>query len=207
MQAACVLRQRCLARHPTPSTIRAPSRAALAVPRHPRSSLPPRQHQRRHYRPGDEIREKLQADLNEKLRHARPLVSDAAANRFTTAGTGRGSRTFVALCVAAAFVFYFANSQTVPVTGRRRFNFLSDRLIEMVGAEGAEDVVREIQEQGGRFAPERSWQYREVEKVMSRLVPVSGMADVNWQIRVIDDDSKPALIQRVLPWLTKYRDG
>lgn len=32
-----------------------------------------------------------------------------------------------------------------------------------------------------------------VKRVMARLVPVSGMEDVDWEIRVIDDPSERAL--------------
>ena len=189
MRAARVLQQRCLACQP-PSAIRtpisSPTTALLAALHRPHSLPPtPQSHrqillsQRRHYQTEEEIRE--------KLRHARPLLSDAAAHRLNTAGRSRSSRGFVLLCVAAAVTFYFTNSQTVPVTGRRRFNFLSDWVLDAVGAGGAE-VVREIEEEGGRFISERDWRYREVKDVVARLAPVSGLAD-NWKIYVIDDES------------------
>lgn len=108
------------------------------------------------------------------------------------------------MCVAAAVVFYFANSQTVPVTGRRRFNFLSDRLVDRMGRRGAEEVVEDVKEQGGRFLNERDYRFQAVKRVMMRLVPVSGMADLDWKIRVIEDDSK--MHGRMLwLWLTMYQ--
>lgn len=134
--------------------------------------------------------DELRAELDERLRHARPLLSDRAATRFTNAGRSRNQRGFVIICVAAAVVFYFVNSQTVPVTGRRRFNFLSDALVDRMGRRGAEEVVVDVKEQGGRFLNERDWRFQAVKRVMMRLVPVSGMADVDWKIRVIEDDSK-----------------
>jgi hypothetical protein len=184
MLAARVLRRQrlpvCRLEYPSPVL------ATTLSSRCPRAKLlpaAPRHHQqRRHYQSEDEIRE--------RLRHARPLLSHTAADRFTTTGRGRNSRVFVIGCVVAAAVFYFFNSQKVPVTGRRRFNFLSDRFVVYLGAEGAEDVVQMIKAQGGRFLPPRDWRYREVQRVMARLVPVSGMADVDWKIQVIDDESE-----------------
>jgi hypothetical protein len=84
--------------------------------------------------------------------------------------------------------FYFFNSQTVPGTGRRRFNFLSDWFVERLGRRGAEEVVQDIREQGGRFIPERDRRFLRIKSVMARLVPVSGMADEDWKIMLIDDD-------------------
>lgn len=92
------------------------------------------------------------------------------------------------VCIAAAFVFYFANSQTVPVTGRRRFNFLSDDFLEVLGSASVDVVVRDIEEQGGRFLPEHDSRVLFVKRVMSKLIPVSGMADTEWTVMVIDDE-------------------
>lgn len=135
--------------------------------------------------------------LRRELARARPLVPDpAAAAAGLTGGPGRGGHggrspaVFAAACAVAAVVFYLANSQRVPVSGRLRFNFLSDTFIEVMGAAGAEVVVEEIQEQGGRFLPEWDPRFRQVKRVMDRLVPVSGLADLDWKIRVIDDNGE-----------------
>lgn len=132
-------------------------------------------------------------ELQRRLRSARPLVSHNAASRFENAGRGRHSKLFVVACAAAAAVFYFANSQTVPISGRRRFNFLSDNFLEVLGSANAEAVVQEIEEQGGRFLSERDPRVRTVIRVMERLIPVSGMADMEWKVRVIDDERESSL--------------
>ena len=82
----------------------------------------------------------------------------------------------------------------MPVTGRRRFNFLSDDFLDVLGSANADAVVRDIEEQGGRFLSERDPRVLTVKKVMTRLVPVSGMADLEWKVRVIDDEREPPLI-------------
>lgn len=129
-------------------------------------------------------------DPYHNLRNARPLVSNSAASRFTSAGRGRNSQAVVGIAVVAAVAFYFYNSQTVPVTGRRRFNFLSDKLVEKAHGRAVEAVIQSVQEQGGRFLSD--WDPRTilVKRVMKRLIPVSGLPDLNWEIRVIADDSE-----------------
>lgn len=92
-------------------------------------------------------------------------------------------------CVGAAVIFYVANSQTVPVTGRRRFNFLGEDLLEMLASVGTEGIIKEIEDQGGRLLTARDRRVRIVNEVMARLIPVSGMKDREWEIHVIDDES------------------
>lgn len=112
-------------------------------------------------------------------------MPNALAGKFTNAGTGRNSRTLVVATVAAAIAFYMYNSQTVPVTGRRRFNFLSDTLVAQAYSRAADAIVRQVEEQGGHFLSD--WDPRTilVKRVMKRLIPVSGMENLDWEVRVI----------------------
>lgn len=128
-------------------------------------------------------------DPRDGLRQARPLVPDVFANKFTSAGSSRSSRTVVVLAVVGAVSFYLYNSQTVPVTGRRRFNFLSDRLVERAHASAAEAVIRSVQEQGGHFLSDWDPRTMLVKRVMRRLIPVSGLPGLDWEVRVIADNS------------------
>lgn len=138
-------------------------------------------------------------DPHERLRSAKPLVPNALAGKFTNAGTGRNSRTLVVATVAAAIAFYMYNSQTVPVTGRRRFNFLSDTLVAQAYARAAEAIVRQVEEQGGHFLSD--WDPRTilVKRVMQRLIPVSGMENLDWEVRVIADSRTFLLPPSLIP--------
>ncbi|KAM0254026.1 hypothetical protein ACHAP5_000012 [Fusarium lateritium] len=126
-------------------------------------------------------------DVQERLQAARPLVPHTAARRFTQAGSSRNSRLTVIATVLAAIGFYFYNSQTVPVTGRRRFNFLSDSMVARAHSKAAAQIIEQVRAQGGHFLSE--WDPRTilVRRVMKRLIPVSGMTDLNWEIFVIAD--------------------
>ncbi|KAI9900004.1 hypothetical protein N3K66_004266 [Trichothecium roseum] len=172
--------RRCLAARPTATPLSAcPSSSpstttGIAVLRRNRhfsqSCLRPRDHR----------------DPHEQLRNARPLLSPARAQRALDFGTGRKSRYFAVLCAAAAAVFYLANTQVIPASGRRRFNFMSEDLMKWIGDVSVEGVRREIEDKGGRILPESDARVAVVRRVMSRLIPVSGMADNDWEIHVID---------------------
>lgn len=128
-------------------------------------------------------------DPYERLREARPLVPDPVASKFTQAGSSRNSRLMVVATVLAAVGFYLFNSQTVPITGRRRFNFLSDTVVARVYSKAARETIEQVRAQGGHFLSDWDPRTRLVKRVMSRLIPVSGMADLNWEIFVIADSS------------------
>ncbi|KAK5987190.1 Mitochondrial metalloendopeptidase OMA1 [Cladobotryum mycophilum] len=132
-------------------------------------------------------RQSQNGDPHEQLRNARPLVPDAIASKFTSAGRGRNSRALVIATVLAAVAFYLYNSQTVPVTGRRRFNFLSDTLVARAYSRAADQIIQQVEEQGGHFLSDWDPRTMLVKRVMKRLIPVSGMEDLNWEVRVIAD--------------------
>ncbi|GJN70797.1 hypothetical protein PLIIFM63780_002611 [Purpureocillium lilacinum] len=136
----------------------------------------------------DTPRRRDSQDPHERLRTARPLVPHALSRRFTQAGRTRNSKAFAAACVVAAVAFYLYNSQTVPVTGRRRFNFLSDKLVAKAHERAAEAVIRQVQDQGGHFLSDWDPRAMLVRRVMKRLIPVSGMTDLDWEIHVISDN-------------------
>ncbi|KAK2045524.1 peptidase family M48 [Colletotrichum somersetense] len=119
-----------------------------------------------------------------RLRTARPLVT---VERLKRLSRSRSTHIAVAvLCLSCAgFVYY--NIQTVPVSGRRRFNYYSEASVNRLSDEQFKRVIYEIESQGGRFLP--SWDPRSqmVARVMRRLIPVSGLDGQEWEVRVIDD--------------------
>ncbi|OAA33540.1 Peptidase M48 [Moelleriella libera RCEF 2490] len=129
-----------------------------------------------------------QQQQQQRLRSARPLVPHSIAHRFTSAGSSRGSQAVAAAAVVAAVAFYLYNSQTVPVTGRRRFNFLSDAYVERAHRRDVEAVIRAVHDQGGRFLSDWDPRTVVVKRVMKRLIPLSGLPEQEWEIHVIADD-------------------
>ncbi|KAI8288888.1 hypothetical protein K4K59_006644 [Colletotrichum sp. SAR11_240] len=140
----------------------------------------------------------LQRQYHEnRIRAAKPLWSGKSDGRvgvferFRRAATSRGTvgTGVIAGSFLAACLFYFYNLQTVPVSGRKRFNIFPEDYVKDISAEQVRRIIHEVESQGGRFLPSWDPRARMVKRVMERLIPVSGMEDLQWEIRVIDDPS------------------
>lgn len=81
--------------------------------------------------------------------------------------------------------FYIANLETVPVSGRRRFNIVSATSEEEMGASVYQQTLQEF---GNRLMPPSSPEYQMVQRVLRRLIPHSGIPDAKWEVHVIKDD-------------------
>lgn len=84
-------------------------------------------------------------------------------------------------------VFYAANQETVPVSGRRRFNCYSPQSEAEQGKEMYNMVLQEYQ---GKILSPRDRRSIQVKRVLERLIPVSGMEGEGWEVVVIDDDCR-----------------
>lgn len=85
-------------------------------------------------------------------------------------------------------VFYVYNLEEVPVSHRRRFNFVSPEMERQVlGSENAYNAL--LQEYRNRILPADHPYTRLVAKVVERLLGSSGrLADAEWRVHVIQDD-------------------
>lgn len=68
------------------------------------------------------------------------------------------------------------------MSGRRRFNCYSDASVE---AEGQRMYQMVMQESRGAILPDWDPRVRMVNRVMSRLIPASGLEHVDWEVHVI----------------------
>ncbi|KAI0867894.1 peptidase family M48-domain-containing protein [Hypoxylon argillaceum] len=123
-------------------------------------------------------------DPSEQLRQAKPLVTPEGLSRFLRSPS---LHTVIVLSVAGAVTFYFMNIQTVPISGRQRFNCYGEANVRKTGEEQARRIEYQVERNGGRFLSDWDWRTRLVKRVMERLIPVSGMEDSDWEVRVIDD--------------------
>ncbi|KAF9881998.1 mitochondrial metalloendopeptidase [Colletotrichum karsti] len=119
-----------------------------------------------------------------RLRTAKPLFTTEGAKRVAYS---RGTKGVVIASFLAAVAFYWYNIQTVPVSGRRRFNCFPDYYVKEVSAEQVRRIIHEVESQGGRFLPAWDPRAKMVARVMKRLIPVSAMEGEEWELRVIDD--------------------
>ncbi|RPB25629.1 hypothetical protein L211DRAFT_768425, partial [Terfezia boudieri ATCC MYA-4762] len=96
-------------------------------------------------------------------------------------------RIIVLLSASGVGMFYISNIETVPVSGRRRFNVFSPA----IEAQTAKALYASTMDQfRGRILPANHPYTRTVRRVMNRLIRVSGMEDLNWEVYVIKDDSQ-----------------
>lgn len=187
------LRFRNVASLPMASRVRLPSTTSRVLPRGPRplQSLPVQvqarrafSHTPRRVRPLWDRQPPSDEEVRRQLQTARPLVTNSGMGRFVRSPS---THTVALLAAAAAVVFYLYNIQTVPVSGRRRFNCYSNSTVEAVGEQQVKHVIYDVERQGGRFLSDWDPRTQMVKRVMRRLIPVSGMEDSNWQVWVIDD--------------------
>jgi hypothetical protein len=80
----------------------------------------------------------------------------------------------VAVCMASAALFFWWNLETVPVSGRRRFNIFNDGYVAALSQPMVREIELEVERAGGRFLPDWDPRVKLVRKVMQRLIPVSG---------------------------------
>ena len=92
----------------------------------------------------------------------------------------------------AGGVFYYSNLEYVPVTGRRRFNFISP---QQEAAFAQNEFSSTMEEFHGRvLSPDHPYT-RIVNRVVARLVPHAGLPGLDWEVRVIDEkDEKNAFV-------------
>lgn len=96
-------------------------------------------------------------------------------------------------------IFYFSNIEEVPITGRKRFNCYSK---ERAVQEGMLLYEMIMEDERGNILPDSDPRVIQVERVLSRLIPVSGMSDGNWEVHVIDDPGMLQMLIRPIVYIT-----
>ncbi|XHG01058.1 hypothetical protein AWENTII_004461 [Aspergillus wentii] len=81
--------------------------------------------------------------------------------------------------------FYIYNTETVEMTGRRRFNCIPAHQELKMGQKSYQDVLSDVR---GRILPENHPITMKVNKVLARLIPQAPIEGANWKVHVIKDD-------------------
>lgn len=87
--------------------------------------------------------------------------------------------------------FYLYNLETVPASGRRRFNIISAKTEEELGKQQYEQILSQFR---GQLVSDWDPRVRMVRRVMDRLIPVSGLPDQEWAIHVIESQERNAFV-------------
>ena len=132
--------------------------------------FPQTRHQSQFPFPG---RERAQYKRFNRAQSMKYLWQSSPAFRYGTGAAGAG---------AVGFIGY--NIEKVPVSGRRRFNWVSPANEEEMGKQQYAQVLREFQ---GQILPRWHPYTMMVQRVLDRLIPASGLEGQDWEIHVIDD--------------------
>lgn len=84
-------------------------------------------------------------------------------------------------------IFYFYNLETVPVSGRTRFNVYSRDRVRQISEWEYKRLLASLSDQNVAILPDWDPRTALVKRVMRRLIPYSGMQDEEWQVFVVDD--------------------
>lgn len=87
----------------------------------------------------------------------------------------------------AGGTFYVSNLEHVPITGRRRFNFISP---EQEAALAGDQFQLVMQTFGERVLPPNHPYSRIVNRVVARLLPAAGLQGQDFEVRVINDSNQ-----------------
>ena len=101
--------------------------------------------------------------------------------------TSQGFRYGVGATGTATVGFVGYNLETVPVSGRLRFNWVSPVYEEQMGQQQFQQVIQEF---GPRILPSWHPHTQMVRRVLDRLIPSSGLEGNEWEVYVIDDKSQ-----------------
>jgi len=118
-------------------------------------------------------RERTQYKRFSRTQSIKYLWQSSPAFRYGIGATGAG---------AVGFIGY--NIETVPVSGRRRFNWVSPAQEEEMGKQQYGQIIQEFQ---GKILSRWHPHTMMVHRVLNRLIPASGLAGQEWEVHVIDD--------------------
>ena len=94
------------------------------------------------------------------------------------------------VCISGATIVYLFVLERVPITGRRRISWLSQSTLTRL-EETERKVLGLMAENEEKWFIEKDYPgLRKIEAVFARLVKSSGLDDIKWEIRIIDDPSK-----------------
>ncbi|KAK6599548.1 hypothetical protein ACHAPF_006895 [Botrytis cinerea] len=124
----------------------------------------------------------------DEARNARPLFSEQHIKNFTK---HPALHSFIALLAGGGVLVYASNIEDVPVSGRRRFNIYSHQDMEAEGQMMYEQILRQYH---NHILPDWDKRTQMVQRVMSRLIPASGLDNVDWEVNVIQSQEMNAFV-------------
>ncbi|KAK3301297.1 peptidase family M48-domain-containing protein [Chaetomium fimeti] len=122
------------------------------------------------------------AHRDAQLRAAKPLIHWRGFRALNTPST----YTIILVAGGGALAFYFSNLETVPVSGRTRFNAYGADSVRKAGEMEHRRLLWQLEQQGVGLLSEWDFRTMRVRRVMERLLPFSGMEGEEWEVSVVD---------------------
>ncbi|KAH6572121.1 hypothetical protein BASA50_001111 [Batrachochytrium salamandrivorans] len=104
------------------------------------------------------------------------------------------TRSFYWICGAGCLlsgIYYYRNLETVPISGRRRFNDISPEIEQLIGNHTLEAVMNEY---GHLILPTYHPYSVMARRVAGRLIQANKYADTDWEVFVISDPQANAFV-------------
>ncbi|KAL3424239.1 peptidase family M48 [Phlyctema vagabunda] len=140
-------------------------------------------------RPTPRRRAALRYDV-QRASGAKPLITPEQLRNTIRSPQGAG---IIILVVGSGLVFYVSNLETVPISGRRRFNCYSEESVEAEGLALFRKILQSAIDQNA-LLPASDRRSRAVARVMERLITASGLDHVDWEVHVIHSPEKNAFV-------------
>jgi hypothetical protein len=122
----------------------------------------------------------------EEARKAKPLFTN---EQLYNIGRSNTTKWVIVLSAGGAVIFYYTHLEEVPVSGRKRFMCYDDASVERDGARLYQQIMQEAVN-AGALLPPSDRRSRMVNRVMKRLIPASGLENVDWEVHVINSPGK-----------------
>ncbi|KIW02390.1 uncharacterized protein PV09_06210 [Verruconis gallopava] len=87
--------------------------------------------------------------------------------------------------------FYVYNLETVPVSGRKRFNIFGPDFEKRIAQSEASAILQQF---NGKLLSDWDPRTRQVKRVLNRLIPVCGLNDLNWEVYVVESEMVNAMV-------------
>ncbi|KAI5464340.1 peptidase family M48-domain-containing protein [Mariannaea sp. PMI_226] len=130
-------------------------------------------------------------DARQRISNAKskPPFLSRVARRFAFIGRMRKSKQIVLATMLTSLGFYFYNSDTVAVTGRKRYNIIPQPLCIWAFSWIPNFAIEDIKEDGGSLLSDLDARVITVKRVLRRLMPLSGMGHLDWEIFIFENDA------------------
>jgi hypothetical protein len=127
---------------------------------------------------------------DEMFRHSF-LRTLSSPTKFKRANQNRSNLYFLSFGAGLLGVYYFSNLETVPGTNRRRFLPVTPQLEAILADNEYQQLMRQYQ---SRMLPRAHPITISVSNIAKKLITVSGLTHLDWEVHVIDSPIKNAFV-------------